>query len=1519
MPHTLFSISLLVFSFFIPGPVYTKDFHSFRYSINNIAVGEQRVVVATENCLYLFDHTLHLLSAVGQRENDSTECMETDGGRTSLDQTITNYNMLLLVYNETVLSCWSRKGICNERGLDQVEKISTYSENVVYCDPQHPAVGFVQYTNPFYLFVATYAHERDCKHETVTSLKHVSLRVKDNGKLIIDLVDSFAFVKNAMHFVDGFLWENHLFFSYYLLNGGYARMAVLSKMFNRIAIEFQARVKLVCKNKEPLEVILSSTKFSISGKHFWAGIFTSRNKISAENTALCIFDLTAIKQVKNNCSDEDFTTDEDVKNMAVNHVDHTSCVDNKQLPVNERITLTHGNLSAVYAVEVNKRIVFFLGTGNGQVLKVNLDAMMTASCPEVIDVFTNETSVFRTIAPDPVNSSYIYVATTNQIKRIKVETCIRFNSCAECLSAQDPYCGWCHSEKRCTSKTECDSSASAANWVGIANNRTCLEINAVPIDNTQINITVRENTGFITKNTSWICTFEKLGLKTKLCTEQYEMACSCLLSTNTLSDKDQIIIEITSRNAIRTEIYQFERCSRLQSRCSECINSGCLWCNKDFKCRSPLNPCNNYANLTTCMDPSTPVISEYQVNISLELDRISVFGKQNMSISGQHLENVSKLVLIGTSSCNPEQVDVFPINNTHAKISFPPSHREIKGLCLNYTGSNCIKAKTIYYVSPPVCFQISPNTPWVGGGRKISIFGRNLDILDKLLIQYNEGKYLQSNCSSASCSFEAPTHTATDTKVEVKILVNNDKINCGTLLYKPNPTFKSFSVLHDVNDEVEFQIKKKNDDLYVQKNEIQVKIDYINSTYDCPVHNITQNADESTVLCKMRKPSKDKIKENKVKVTIIMGNFTKTLEIKKDRLELYWFILLVIPLLLIVILAACFITRYKSKQLSNKLSKQVELLECQIRQEIRDGFAEFQMDKLDLKIQTTRTIPFFDYKHFALKILFPELEGGKMDFSEKLFENIPSPFQSRRPTEDKETLSVLKTLFENKSFMIHLIHTLEKQSSFTIKDRCMFASFLTIAFQNNLVYLTELMEDLIRHLMDQPSNKHPKLLLRRTESVVEKLLTNWMSTCLYGFLRENVGEPLYLLVQTLNQSIHKGPIDAITCKALYTLNEDWLLWQISEFNTVELNVNFPVIHENEKGRNDSNCIKVLVLDCDTIGQTREKILQTYLDIKGYPFVNQVSDISIEYHYGQTHKTLLDIDASSVIFDNGIKKLNTIKHYKLENGATINVIKDKCNDVTDIENPQLYCHLVLSDTEENEASENGHVKGKQKFKVKELYLTKLLSTKVAIHTPVEKLFRSIWTIHGRPPVAIKYFFDFLDAQAENKKVSDPDVLHIWKTNSLPLRFWINILKNPQFVFDIKKTALLDSSLSVVAQAFMDGFSLAEHQLGKSAPTNKLLYAKDIPQFKEEIKAYYKDIRDSPAVSPAELKEFLNLESKKHEHEFKEDMPLLELYKYIEKYFDVIMNTLASEPELKDESRQLLQVKAVFEDKKKWKWE
>lgn len=51
------------------------------------------------------------------------------------------------------------------------------------------------------------------------------------------------------------------------------------------------------------------------------------------------------------------------------------------------------------------------------------------------------------------------------------------------------------------------------------------------------------------------------------------------------------------------------------------------------------------------------------------------------------------------------------------------------------------------------------------------------------------------------------------------------------------------------------------------------------------------------------------------------------------------------------------------------------------------------------------------------------------------------------------------------------------------------------------------------------------------------------------------------------------------------------------------------------------------------------------------------------------------------------------------------------------------------------------------------------------------------------------------------------------SSLPLRFWINIVKNPQFIFDVQASDHVDAVLSVIAQTFMDSCTIAEHKLGR----------------------------------------------------------------------------------------------------------
>lgn len=57
-------------------------------------------------------------------------------------------------------------------------------------------------------------------------------------------------------------------------------------------------------------------------------------------------------------------------------------------------------------------------------------------------------------------------------------------------------------------------------------------------------------------------------------------------------------------------------------------------------------------------------------------------------------------------------------------------------------------------------------------------------------------------------------------------------------------------------------------------------------------------------------------------------------------------------------------------------------------------------------------------------------------------------------------------------------------------------------------------------------------------------------------------------------------------------------------------------------------------------------------------------------------------------------------------------------------------------------------------------------------------------------------------------------------SLPLRFWVNILKNPHFIFDVHVSEVVDASLSVIAQTFMDACTKSEHKLSRVSGSGKV---------------------------------------------------------------------------------------------------
>ena len=247
---------------------------------------------------------------------------------------------------------------------------------------------------------------------------------------------------------------------------------------------------------------------------------------------------------------------------------------------------------------------------------------------------------------------------------------------------------------------------------------------------------------------------------------------------------------------------------------------------------------------------------------------------------------------------------------------------------------------------------------------------------------------------------------------------------------------------------------------------------------------------------------------------------------------------------IILIVFIIFLIAYRRKSTeSNRVLKnmqeQMDILELRVAAECKEAFAELQTEMTDLTGDlTSGGIPFLDYCTYAMKILFPNVDDHVV-------------LQWDRPEllrKDKG-LRHFGQLIMNKTFLLLFIRTLESNRYFSMRDRVNVASLIMVTLQSKMEYCTDILKTLLAELIEKcmEGKSHPKLLLRRTESVAEKMLSAWFTFLLYKFLRECAGEPLFMLFRAVKQQVDKGPVDAITSEARYSLSEEKLIRQSIDF------------------------------------------------------------------------------------------------------------------------------------------------------------------------------------------------------------------------------------------------------------------------------------------------------------------------------------------------------------------------------------
>uniref|UniRef100_A0A8D1LYA2 Plexin-B1 n=1 Tax=Sus scrofa TaxID=9823 RepID=A0A8D1LYA2_PIG len=859
------------------------------------------------------------------------------------------------------------------------------------------------------------------------------------------------------------------------------------------------------------------------------------------------------------------------------------------------------------------------------------------------------------------------------------------------------------------------------------------------------------------------------------------------------------------------------------------------------------------------------------------------------------------------------------------------------------------------YTSDPNVTSAGPTKSFLSGGREIWVRGQNLDVVQTPRIRVTVAPRLpqpgqglgrrhrvipETACSpGASCGglhFEEPCHVNSsqlitcrtpalpglpeDPWVRVELILDNLVFDFATL--NPTPfSYEADPILQPLNPEEPstpfrhkpgsvLSVEGENLDLAMSKEEVVAMI----GDGPCVVKTLTRHHLYCEPPLEQPLPRHHALREAPdalPEFTVQMGNLRFSLGyVQYDGESPVAFPMAAqvglgvgTSLLALGVIIIVLIYRRKSKQALRDYKKvqiQLENLESSVRDRCKKEFTDLMTEMTDLTSDLLGSgIPFLDYKVYAERVFFPGHQESP------LHRDLGVP-ESRRPTVE-QGLGQLSNLLNSKLFLTKFIHTLESQRTFSARDRAYVASLLTVALHGKLEYFTDILRTLLSDLVAQYVAKNPKLMLRRTETVVEKLLTNWMSICLYTFVRDSVGEPLYMLFRGIKHQVDKGPVDSVTGKAKYTLNDNRLLREDVEYRPLTLNVMLAM----GPGAGEAQGVPVKVLDCDTISQAKEKMLdQLY---KGVPLAQRPDPrtLDVEWRSGVAgHLILSDEDVTSEV--QGLwRRLNTLQHYKVPDGATValvpcltkHALRESQDYVPGERTPMLEdvdeggirpWHLVKpSDEPEPPRPRRGSLRGGERERAKaipEIYLTRLLSMKGTLQKFVDDLFQVILSTSRPVPLAIKYFFDLLDEQAQQHGISDQDTVHIWKTNSLPLRFWINIIKNPQFVFDVQTSDNMDAVLLVIAQTFMDACTLADHKLGRDSPINKLLYARDIPRYKRMVERYYADIRQTIPASDQEMNSILAELSRNYSGDLGTRVALHELYKYINKYYDQIITAL-----------------------------
>ncbi|XP_071784047.1 plexin-A4-like isoform X2 [Asterias amurensis] len=645
-------------------------------------------------------------------------------------------------------------------------------------------------------------------------------------------------------------------------------------------------------------------------------------------------------------------------------------------------------------------------------------------------------------------------------------------------------------------------------------------------------------------------------------------------------------------------------------------------------------------------------------------------GGTRITIIGMALNTGRNIqAFIGDKAC----IITSPVTETKAVCTCSEgSVGQMEILKMSFDGAD--KTSEVYTFSDnPVITEVSPTTSIYSGGREMVVRGAHLDtaqmaslvvtvasqitkrsvssegpnnieFVESCAVQGSEFMRCYTPSITSAISSSQSKHTVTFGFIMdgVSDLLTWSEDNNVDLEFFPDPEYDEFeNNLYDKMDNL-LKIKGKLINNAITESEIII--------YVGPVRSDVTFIEETALGCilpKEQPPAGDFTGQDKERGLPVVWVVHSNLEfrigyISYPSANVTIAVLAVIGALTFIILV-CTVIYLTIRLKRARRDADLLVLKKDLLEDVKKGLSQRKFDILRLTSDVEESgMPFVSHRDYATNMLFIGQEVRPTTTDEEYAEYAMV----------EEAMMMFSELLGNKNFLLIFIQTLDtrSRSKISVKERQSIASLLTVTMVLNdtLDILTDVLLTLMsQKIKDAQATNRELLLFSKTDSVFEKLLSNWVSLCLYDQLKNHTAYPLFVLYRAIKYRTEQGPIDAVTGQAEFSLNFENLLQETVNFNTLTLVV------LNREG----NVIKeVKVLDVDTISQVKEKILDALHLNKPYSSRPNANQVSLVWHQRKNERLILT-DKSIRRLTNKPSPLKTLKDFQVPDRAPVTLVDE----------------------------------------------------------------------------------------------------------------------------------------------------------------------------------------------------------------------------------------------------------------------